>query len=281
VTALAAPRDRGIAIVAALWASAILAVIVVSVLQLVRADAKLGRGRADVAELGAIADAAVNITVLALLNPKPAQWPVNGAPVNVPFAGHDVRVSVQDEAGKIDLNTTGGPILRQLMIGAGLDAEAARGLAEGIVGWRESDERKRAGTGSSDVSGAGHGPRHALFQSVEELQLVPGMTRELYRRIAPLLTVYSQAPWIDPAVSSVAVLTVLSAVDNSAETELRRLEEERLGVRPPAASPGVVLGHAYTITAELQGAAAARVVRTAIVRVTGQPVAPLLIYRWG
>ena len=281
MTELPAPRDRGIAIVAALWASAILAVIVVSVLQLVRADAKLGRGRADVAELGAIADAAVNITVLALLNPKPAPWPVNGVPVNVPFAGHDVQVRVQDEAGKIDLNTTGEPILRQLMIGAGLDAEAARGLAESIVGWRESDERKRASTGNSDVSAAGHGPRHALFQSVEELELVPGMTQGLYRRIAPLLTVYSQTPWIDPAFSSVAVLTVLSAIDNSAETALRRLEEERLGVRPPAASPGVIPGHAYTITAELQGAAAARVVRTAIVRVTGQPVAPLLIYRWG
>ena len=280
MTELASPRDRGIAIVAALWASAILAVIVVSVLQLVRADAKLGRGREDVAELGAIADAAVNITVLALLNPKPAQWPVNGVPVNVPFAGHDIQVSVQDEAGKIDLNITGEPILRQLLIGAGLDAEAARGLAESIVGWREADEGKRPGTGSSDVSAAGHGPRHALFQSVEELQLIPGMTQELYRRIAPLLTVYSQTPWIDPALSSVAVLTVLSAVDSSAEAALRRLEEERLGVRPPAANPGVVLGHAYTITAELHGAAAARVVRTAIVRVTGQPRAPLLIYRW-
>jgi general secretion pathway protein K len=123
-------------------------------------------------------------------------------------------------------------------------------------------------------------PPHALFQSVEELQLIPGMTQELYRRIAPLLTVYSQTPWIDPALSSVAVLTVLSAVDSSAEAALRRLEEERLGVRPPAANPGVVLGHAYTITAELHGAAAARVVRTAIVRVTGQPRAPLLIYRW-
>jgi hypothetical protein len=41
-----------------------------------------------------------------------------------------------------------------------------------------------------------------------------------------------------------------------------------------------VLGHAYTITAELHGPAAARVVRTAVVRVTGQPLAPLLIYRW-
>jgi hypothetical protein len=42
-----------------------------------------------------------------------------------------------------------------------------------------------------------------------------------------------------------------------------------------------VLGHAYTITAELHGPAPARVVRTAVVRVTGQPLAPLLIYRWG
>ena len=106
---LAVEKDRGIAIVAALWASAILAVIVVSVLQLVRADAKLGRGREDVAELGAIADGAVNITVLALLGPAAAQWPVNGTPVTIPFAGHDVQVSVQDEAGKIDLNTTGEP----------------------------------------------------------------------------------------------------------------------------------------------------------------------------
>jgi general secretion pathway protein K len=281
VTELGAPRDRGIAIVAALWASAILAVIVVSVLQLVRADARLGRGREDVAQLGAIVDAAVNLTVLALLNPKAAQWPVNGAPVAVPFAGHDVQVSVQDEAGKIDLNTTGEPILRQLLIGAGLDAEAARGLAESIVAWRESEESSRARGRSIGVSAAGYGPRNALFQSVEELQLVPGMTQELYRRIAPLLTVYSQTPWIDPAFSSVAVLTVLSAVDGNAEAALRRLKEEGLGVRPPAASAGVVLGHAYTITAELHGDAAARVVRTAIVRVTGQPRAPLLIYRWG
>jgi general secretion pathway protein K len=278
---LAAGRDRGIAIVAALWASAILAVVVLSVLQLVRADARLGRGREDLAELGAVADAAVNITVLALLGPAAAQWPVNGAAVGVPFAGHDVQVSVQDEAGKIDLNTTGEPILRQLLTGAGLDGEAARRLAESIVTWRQSPEGNRASAVNSNAYAAGYGPRSALFQSVEELQLVTGMTQDLYRRIAPLLTVYSQTPWIDPSFSSEAVLAVLSAVDANAEAALRQLEEERLGVRPPAASPGVVLGHAYTITAELHGPAAARVVRTAVVRVTGQPLAPLLIYRWG
>ena len=275
---LAVEKDRGIAIVAALWASAILAVIVLSVLQLVRADARLGRGREDVAELGAIADGAVNITVLALLGPAAAQWPVNGTPVTIPFAGHDVQVSVQDEAGKIDLNTTGEPVLRQLLIGAGLDAEAARRLAENIISWRQFKESDRPG---GAVYAGEHGPRNALFQSVEELQLVTGMTQDLYRRIAPTLTVYSQTPWIDPALSSVGVLTVLRAIDAHADAALRRLEEERLGLPTPAASPGVVLGHAYTITAELLGPAAARVVRTAVVRVTGQPRVPLLFYRWG
>jgi general secretion pathway protein K len=278
---LAVEKDRGIAIVAALWASAILAVIVVSVLQLVRADAKLGRGREDVAELGAIADGAVNITVLALLGPAAPQWPVNGTPVTIPFAGHDVQVSVQDEAGKIDLNTTGEPLLRQLLIGAGLDAEAARRLAEDIISWRQFKESDRTGGANSAVYAGEHGPRNALFQSVEELQLVTGMTQDLYRRIAPTLTVYSQTPWIDPALSSAGVLTVLRAIDAHADAALRRLEEERLGLRTPAPGPGVVLGHAYTITAELLGPAAARIVRTAVVRVTGQPRVPLLVYRWG
>jgi len=272
-----AARERGIAIVAALWASAILAVIVVSVLQLVRADAGLVRGREDAAALRAIVDGAVNLTILALLSPTAGKWPVNGSPVAVPFAGYDVQVSVQDEAGKIDLNATGEPTLRQLLAGAGLDTDTARRLAESIMARRG---RGRSSAAGSDVNAADRRSRSALFQSVEELQLVPGMTQALYSRLVPLVTVYSQTPWIDPAFSSPAVLAVFRGADANAEAALRRLEEERLGLRPSAASPGVVLGHAFTITAELRGSAAARVIRTAIVRLTGQPRAPLLLYRW-
>src|SRR5258707_14550161 len=57
VTVLAAGRDRGIAIVAALWASAILAVVVLSLLQADRADGEVGRGRAEFGEAGADAGA--------------------------------------------------------------------------------------------------------------------------------------------------------------------------------------------------------------------------------
>lgn len=267
---MAADRERGIAIVAALWASAILAVIVASVLQLARADANLGRGRHEAAELGAIVDGAVNLTILTLLAPTAREIPINGSPVTVPFAGHEVRVSVQDEAGKIDLNAAGEPLLRRLLSAIGLTTDTANQLAESIVNW---PKRGRSGDGE-------RGPRGARFQAVEDLQLVPGMTQDVYRRLYPLVTVYSQTPWIDPAYSSPAVLALFRETNANAEAALRRMEEERAGLRAPAPAPGVALGHAFTITAELRTPAGAGAARTAIIRLTGQTRAPLIIYRW-
>jgi general secretion pathway protein K len=264
--------ERGIAIVAALWASAIFAVIVLSVMQIVRADATVGRGRIDVAELGATADAAVNITILSLLGPRATQPPVNGEPFTVPFGGYTVRVTVLDEAGKIDLNMASIATLNQLLINAGLDTGSAASVATNINAWRGT----RFGNGDKSEN-VGHS---ALFQSIAELELVPGMTRELYRRIAPLLTVYSQTQGIDPAFSSLDVLNVYRTTDSNAEAAWRRLEEVRAGIRPPTPSPGVAIGHAFTITAVAEGSASARALRTATIRLTGQAAAPLMIYRW-
>ena len=263
--------QRGIAIVAALWAAAIFAVIVLSVMQIVRANASIGRGREGVAQLSAVADAAVNIASLSMLGPPATQPPVNGVPFAVPFAGHVVRVSVVDEAGKIDLNMASTATLNRLLLSAGLDNGAATQLAATINACRGT------GSASDETARPGHS---ALFQSVEELQSVPGMTQDLYRRIAPLLTVYSQSTGIDPASSTLAVLNVFRATDASAEAAWRRLEEQRTGSRAPEPSPGVAIGHAFTITASVEDATSTRVVRVAIIRLTGIAKAPLLIYRW-
>lgn len=275
---IGAGRERGIAIVAALWASAIVAVIVMSVLQLVRADARVGVGREDRVKLNAIADAAINLTILGMLEPDAAQWSVNGKPIMVPFNGYEVLVRIEDEAGKIDLNTVGLRPLHDLLTVVGLDSEAARQLAEAILAWHHAGEAPSPA--ASSYANRGYGPRNAAFQSVEELQLVSGMTPALYRRLRPLVTVYSQAPWIDPALASAGVLEVFRTTDANADAALRRLEAESRGAEAPAVR-GVTLGHAFTITAELHGRADARAVRTAIIRLTGNPRVPLLIYKWG
>jgi general secretion pathway protein K len=271
----AAESERGIAIVAALWAAALFAIIVISVLQIVRADARIGRGREDVAQLSGVADAAVNITILSMLGPQASQPPVNAVPFNVPFVGYTARVVVQDEAGKIDLNMTSAAILIQLLSAVGLDTGSAKEMANRLVAWRGTDPA--AQSGGSDVASATHGQ---LFQSVEELQLVAGMTPDLYRRIAPLVTVYSQTASVDPALSNAGVLNVFRTIDPSAEETWRRLQEEHAGLRTPQSSPGVAIGHAFTITAEVSGAGSARAIRTATIRLTGHEQDPLLIYRW-
>jgi general secretion pathway protein K len=274
MAARVAERERGIAIVAALWASALFAIIVLSVLQIVRADARVGRGREDAAQLSSVADAAVNITILSLLGPRATQPPLNALPFTVPFAGYAARVTVQDEVGKIDLNMSSTATLFQLLFAAGLDTTAATQMANRLVAWRGDPA---AQSQESDGASAAHG---TLFQSVEELQLIAGMTPDLYRRIAPLVTVYSQTPSVDPVFSSPGVLNVFRTIDPNAEAVWRRMEEERAGLRTPEPSPGVALGHAFTITAEVSGAASARAIRTATIRVTGQQQAPLVIYRW-
>jgi general secretion pathway protein K len=263
--------ERGIAIVAALWASAIFAVIVLSVMQIVRADARVGRGREDVAQLNAVADAAINITVLSMLGPRATQPPVDGSRFTVSFAGKTVRISVRDEAGKIDLNMASIKVLTQLLISAGLDSGAATALASRIDAWRGTN------SGGAEAARSGHS---GLLQSVEELQSIPGITPGVYARLVPLVTVYSQTPRIDPEFSTLAVLNVYRPIDPNAEVAWRHLEEIRAGLLPPDPAPGVTLGHAFSITAEVDGPQSARVIRRAVVRLTGQPRMPVLFYRW-
>lgn len=253
------------ALVAALWGATILAVVTMSVLELTRADSRLVGGGAAEAELQAIADAAINITILAMLGPPATRPPVNATPFAVTFEGSQVRMVIQDEAGKVDINRAGVPVLRLMLAGAGFDTAAAEALAARIVA------RRSAGPD-------GQPPRP--FQSLSELRELPGMTAMAYRWLAPAVTVYAQTQYVDPSYAGARVLGVFRAHDRAAAERLRQLEEEAKGLRPPAPGAGVVPGHAYTITAEVAGAGDSRARRLAVIRLTGQPRAPLLVYKW-
>jgi general secretion pathway protein K len=277
------PEERGIALITALWGAALLAVTLASVLRLGLTSARAGHSGADLAALNAAADAAVNITILRMLGPAATEPPVDDTPTTVDFAGYRARVSVRDEAGRIDINWVGAPLLRQLLIAATADVDVAQQMTDRILDWRDASTGRRLnGAQSADYRDAGlpYGPRNGAFQSVAELQLVMGMTPELYRRIAPLLTVYSQAPWVDPAFASTAMLTFLAAIDANVAAELRHRQAVQAGFRLPDPNPGVVLGHAFTITADVDGPAASHVTRVAVIRLTALSASPLLIYRW-
>jgi general secretion pathway protein K len=268
--------QRGFALVMVLWAAMILALIAASITTTGRTETQLTHTRYAMAQNDAMADAAINIAILRLLDPSPAAHPpVDASPFLVAFVGHAIAVSVQDESGKIDINMAQEGLLRRLLTTVGIDPLAAQALVDKILDWREAATGRRLnGAKAEDYRDAGfaYGPRNGPFESVEELQLVMGMNAQLYERIAPSLTVYSQTPWVDPGFAPADVLTALSGMGAPPVAQI-------LNARASGEHGSVMFGHAFTISARIDDDGL-RVVKSAVVRLTGAPQTPVVVYRW-
>ncbi|MCH9013875.1 MAG: general secretion pathway protein GspK, partial [Proteobacteria bacterium] len=129
-------------------------------------------------------------------------WRSDGTVYAWAFGGGEVRISIQDEGGKIDLNGAPDELLRGLFLAAawtgpdgeilGLDPSEADALVDAIRDFADADDLKRLnGAEDRDYEAAGlpWGAKDAAFTAVEELQQVLGVTAPLYQAVAPALTV--------------------------------------------------------------------------------------------
>lgn len=272
-------RDRGLALVGALWASVILALIAGSVLRLARSDMRLARTREAIAEQTLIADAVLTLMIHRLQAVPAMQPPVDGTGFTVPFGGQTIRVAVVDEIGKVDLNRGEERFLYLALLAAGLDAADASVMADRILDWRDQAVSRRPNGAKADeyrAAGLAHAPRGAPFRSVGELRMVLGMTDTLYEQLAPLVTVYSETNVVDPAYSDTRLLLAMRSSEPAADLALRQREEAQAGMTPQTARRVAVQGHAYSIVVQTETG----LTRSAVIRLTGRPQDPVWIYRW-
>src|SRR5215469_18312357 len=130
-----AMRQRGIALVLVLWVMALLAVMVVGFAGDARTELKLARNQADAAEARAIADTGVSLALLNVLASQPeTTWRLDGETHDLVYGDGTIRVSVQDEGGKIDVNLAPPVLLVSLFRTLGI-AEAET-LVGAILDWR-------------------------------------------------------------------------------------------------------------------------------------------------
>jgi general secretion pathway protein K len=114
---------------------------------------------------------------------------------------------------------------------------------------------------------------------VDELKLVLGMTPELFRRVEPVLTVYSGKPTIDPHVASQLARQAMAGGD------LRNVPAANIGATPSGPDAGMIApsfslnGRAFQIRIEFQSGKT-RVLREAVVRLTGDPSSPYWLLSW-
>jgi general secretion pathway protein K len=275
------------ALLSVLWGIALLSIVAVSFLSAGGVSYRLAHNALEIARTDALAEAAVNRAVLGLLDTQPdRRWRTDGIAQAFNFDGASLKISIQDELGRIDLNHADGSLLIGLFKSIGLDAQAASKLVAKILDWRDANPSKRLnGAKEQDYRMSGHAyrPRNGAFQSVHELKLVMDMTPELFRRVEPALTVYSGRPFIDPRLAPAEALLALPSMDSA---KVAAFVAARTG--SPSGSPGPAgspemssqqAGRAFSIRIEFDRRSGV-LLREAVIRLTDNPAQRYWVLSW-
>ena len=199
--------QRGVALVLVVWAAVLLTVIASTFIVERRTESLVLRNSLSLARAEAAADAGIHRGLYELFRNDTAQdrWSRDGTRHEWSFDGIPIRIELRDESAKIDINTATDPLLRGLLVSSGLADDEATRLLDAILDWRDPDPLKRPnGAEEADYREAGlnHKPANSSFQAIEELQLVLGMRPDIYRRLAPSITVFSRQPGVNPRLAS-------------------------------------------------------------------------------
>ena len=272
-------------VISVLWGLGLLTAISLSLLWSGNMSYGLTRNDLEHARVNATVEAAVNRAVVALLDPRPERrWRTDGVAQSFEFDGAAIKVSIQDELGRIDLNQAEAATLVSLLQSAGLDFDSATRLADKILDWRTATSLKHLnGAKAQDYHAAGstYQPRNGPFQSVDELLLVRDMTPELFRRIEPALTVYSGRQFVDPQVAPREALRALPNMSpNDVDNVLAARASQQSALNRTATDLATSLrGRAFTIRAELERADRTTAIEAAV-RLTDDPANPYWLLSW-
>lgn len=243
-----ARRQGGIALVLVMWVLALLTVMALSLTLSQRTESALSENHVAAARFRMLADAAIAYAAWHFIDTAPTdaglepgqeetatQWLPDGTPQRWHFAGADLTLTVTNESSRIDLNDADQPLLSNLLKVLGVEDEQATALAAAIVDWRDEDDLTTLdGAEDADYRAAGHaiGAKDEPFATVEELRQVLGMTEEIYRRLAPEVTVDASGESLDEDFASPAVLAASQGI--SLEEAEEQVAERNQPVVPGA-----------------------------------------------
>jgi len=274
--------QRGIALVAVLWVILLLSLIAASISSTSRTELRIARNMIDAATVEAAADGAVYQAVAGLVAQRgfPGDWRTDGTPRDLRIGDIEVTVSIQDEGGRIDLNTANRELLENAFRAAAPGSGEA--LAAAVLDWRDSDDFVTPG-GAEDPTYTGrgypYGAKDAPFDSLDELRQVLGVTPQIFDRVSPLLTVYSGNRGVDPSVAPREVLLAQPQFDETiVEMILRARTDAAEDGSSTAVGPPITTltgqfsrtkRNAFAITAVAQSKTDTVFIREAVAYLTG------------
>lgn len=253
--------ERGLALPVVLLVIAAMAGIALKLVAETRLDLAVARNIRAEAEAEAAADAAIHFAMAKLMEDETDLG--TGAPLIWDYQSAAIKISIEPESAKIDLNVGAPPLIERALEIAGAAPDEVEALAEAIVARR-------------DIANGEY------YRRVEELQTIDGMTPRLFKAVAPMMTVYSAQPGFDLASAPVAVLQTPPGMTR---TMAEQVVEARAAQAPaPPAAISMLRPYRgaardiYRIRADARLESGARFIRDAVVDLSRRQ-API-VFEW-
>jgi general secretion pathway protein K len=288
--------ERGFALVFVIWGLGLISLIALTVITAGRYRILAAANLVENAKAEALAEAGVNLRRLELRaafssgSPNTLPFATNGEPLLCTMPQGALAVlTVEDEAGKADLNTASPKLMSALLRGFGAGSQEADHVAMAIAEFSHpatnavlDDVAFRAYA----ADGRAYGPKRGPFATVLELDQVIGMRLDLLRAVLPYVTVHSRSPGVDPRVAAPALLAALAGDEPARVAQLagaarghRAGEAAARGVPLQFLSPST--GRSFLVRAEVRTPAGGSFAREAIVELAAGEMDELREWRRG
>ncbi len=207
-----AGRD-GFIVVAVLAVLALLTGLLGSLSLAARGEVDAALTASEQTRLEALVQAGAALVTYELYELQRPAFRVNGREIR--FDDGTVRVAVEDEAGKIDLNGAAPVLLAGLYRAAGLSDIEPEIFAAKVMAWRER----------LPPPGGNRERREPGFRSIGELGWLPGLTASDAAALSDFVTVLNPHGMIAPATAPVMVLSALPGLMPQTIDRVLRLRE--------------------------------------------------------
>lgn len=254
-------REHGFALVAVIWGLGLIVLLGATVVVDAKYRGRIASVDTSITRASAAAESAVNLAIAAILTPEEK--------INFPLlcrmpGGEQAFITVEEEIGKVDLNTGSKTTLERLFAALASDKAVGQKIAAEILVARSLNPNVAGEAGSQPVpeTSGTRAPPRLRFTSSLELDQMTGMTPELFRKTLPFVTVGSGRTEPSREAASPALMRIL-------------------GLDPPPVQSRRPLGSGnVTVRADVSLLDGSRQVREALVAFGSQSGQPYAIREW-
>ena len=206
-------KEKGIALLMVLWVLILLSAIATEFCYAMRTEVNMVRNFKEQTEAYYIALAGLNRAVMELVRNElipekrkileeedetadetSQRWRINTTIPPVPFSEGQFQVKIENEAGKININTADESLLRMMLNNFELEEQEKSVIVDSIIDWRDENDLHRMNGAENDYYQSLPTPyecKNGDFDAVEELLMVRGITPEIFHGgLAQMVSVF-------------------------------------------------------------------------------------------